>query len=57
MAIVVRSSWQVKQWAKIQRQVTYSVTCNLCGWGDVTSSRKEAEELFRRHVEAEHGSK
>ena len=54
MAIVVRSSWQVKQWAKIERHVSYSVTCRICGWADVTSSKKEAEQLFRSHVDSEH---
>lgn len=52
--IVVRSRWQVNQWARIERQVTYSVACRLCSWSDVTSSRREAEELFRNHVKKEH---
>jgi hypothetical protein len=57
MAIVIRSSWQVKQWAKIERQVSYSVTCRICSWGDVTSSKKEAEELYRNHAHKEHNAK
>ena len=54
MGIDVRSSWQVKQWAVIERRVVYNVACRLCEWCDGTSSRKEAEELFRNHVRRNH---
>lgn len=53
-SVVVRSRWQVKQWAIIERQIAYSVTCRLCQWSDTTSSRKEAEELFRNHIHRAH---
>lgn len=55
-SIVVKSKWQVNQWARIERQVSYSVTCRLCQWADTTSSRREAEELFRNHAKSEHGA-
>ena len=44
------SPCQIKQWAEIERQVSYAVTCRICKWwGDVTDSRAFAEALYREH--------
>ena len=48
------SSWQIRQWATIRRVAAYTVTCRLCAWGDDTSSRWEAEDLYRAHWSKHH---
>lgn len=43
------SNWQVRQWATIRRLPSYTISCNLCEWDDVTPTREEAEDLYRNH--------
>jgi len=55
-SFTVSSRWQVNQWARIERRVLYDVACRLCNWCDTTSSKREAEELFRNHAKNKHGA-